>query len=159
MTVSCWDQLIPRLAELGHQVCAPDLALDDPAAGYEERIAPALRAAKLAEQPLVIVGHSQGTAYSTLVADASPGALLIHLCPRLGGFEPPPGAPGMFRPGIPFPDTDLDGKSAWDPDTAIAVMYADCRRRRPHPLPTTSNRWPGRAASTRSPRTRTIRPP
>jgi pimeloyl-ACP methyl ester carboxylesterase len=72
---------------------------------------------------LVIVGHSQGTAYSTLVAATKPDALLVHLCPRLGGFEPPPEAPEMFRHGIPFPETRPDGLSAWDEDVAIHALY------------------------------------
>jgi pimeloyl-ACP methyl ester carboxylesterase len=120
---SCWDPLVPYLADLGHEVVAPDLPLDDPQAGYEERIRPALRALEDVDDPVLIVGHSQGTAYSSLLAAAKPDSLLIHLCPRLGGFEPPPGAPATFRPGVPFPDDRPDGTSVWDPDTAIAGMY------------------------------------
>jgi predicted alpha/beta-hydrolase family hydrolase len=65
----------------------PDLPLQDPEAGFEERIRPALEALDGIAGPLVIVGHSQGTAYSSLVAAANLDALLVHLCPRLG--EPP----------------------------------------------------------------------
>ena len=52
-----------------------------------------------------------------------PGALLVHLCPRLGGFEPPPGAPDAFRDGFAFPADRADGTSVWNADTAIAAMY------------------------------------
>jgi pimeloyl-ACP methyl ester carboxylesterase len=120
---SCWDPLLPYLAERGHDAVAPDLPLDDPEAGFEERIQPALRAIANVGGPVVIVGHSQGTAYSSLVAAARPASLLVHLCPRLGGFEPPLGAPATFRPGVPFPANRPDGTSVWDPETAIVSMY------------------------------------
>jgi pimeloyl-ACP methyl ester carboxylesterase len=120
---SCWDPLIPRLEEQGHRAVAPELPLHDPAAGYEERIRPALEALDGVGDETIIVGHSQGTAYSSLVAAARPPSLLIHLCPRLGGFEEPPGAPARFREGFPFPADRPDGTSAWDPDAAISAMY------------------------------------
>jgi pimeloyl-ACP methyl ester carboxylesterase len=121
---SCWDELTPRLQQRGHAVVVPDLPLQDPEAGFEERIRPALEAIDQVEGRLIIVGHSQGSAYSTLVAAARPDALLVHLCPRLGGFEPPPGAPNMFREGIPFPDTRPDRTSVWDEDVAIEALYS-----------------------------------
>jgi pimeloyl-ACP methyl ester carboxylesterase len=120
---SCWDPLVPCLEERGHDAIAPDLPLHDPKAGYEERIRPALEALSDVGGPVVVVGHSQGTAYSSLVAAARPSSLLVHLCPRLGGFEPPPGAPGTFREGIPFPTERPDGTSVWNSDTAIGVLY------------------------------------
>jgi pimeloyl-ACP methyl ester carboxylesterase len=121
---SCWDELTPRLEERGHAVVVPDLPLQDREAGFDERIQPALDALEGVDGPLVIVGHSQGTAYSSLVAAARPEALLVHLCPRLGGFEAPPGAPEMFREGVPFPETQPDGTSAWDEEVAIEALYA-----------------------------------
>jgi pimeloyl-ACP methyl ester carboxylesterase len=120
---SCWDELTPHLKRRGHPVLVPDLPLQDPEAGFDERIRPALEAIDGVVGPLVIVGHSQGTAYSSLVAASRPDALLVHLCPRLGGFEPPPGAPEMFRQGIPFPETGHDGTSAWDEDVAMEALY------------------------------------
>jgi pimeloyl-ACP methyl ester carboxylesterase len=126
---SCWDELTPLLMERGHRVLIPDLPLQDPEAGFDERIRPALNALEGVDGPMVIVGHSQGTAYSSLVAAARPDALLVHLCPRLGGFEPPPGAPATFREGVPFPDTGADGTSVWDTGVAIEALY----RRVPKP--------------------------
>ena len=38
-----------------------------------------------------------------LVAAARPVSLLVHLCPRMGAFELPDGAPGAFRDGLPMP--------------------------------------------------------
>jgi len=119
---SCWDELTPHLMEHGHAVVIPDLPLQDPEAGFEQRVQPALDALDGVQGELVIVGHSQGTAYSALVAGAHPDALLVHLCPRLGGFEHP-GAPDPFRPGIPWPDPGPDGTTAWKGDAALNLMY------------------------------------
>jgi len=101
----------------------PDLPLQDPDLGFNERIRPALDAIDGADGPLVIVGHSQGTAYSSLVAAAKPDSLLVHLCPRLGGFEPPPGAPDAFRKEIPWPETGPDGTSIWAEAVALEALY------------------------------------
>jgi pimeloyl-ACP methyl ester carboxylesterase len=120
---SCWDELTPLLKERGHDVVVPDLPLQDPGAGFAERIRPALEAIDGVDDSLAIVGHSQGTAYSSLVAAANPDSLLVHLCPRLGGFEPPPGAPAPFRPGVPWPETRADGTSAWDEQVATEALY------------------------------------
>ena len=121
---SCWDQLVPVLEERGHRVLTPDLPLHDPSLGFEERIRPALDSLDGVDGPLVIVGHSQGTAYSCLLAAERPESLLVYLCPRLNGFDEPPGAPDRFREGFPFPADRPDGTSVWDADAAIAAMYS-----------------------------------
>jgi pimeloyl-ACP methyl ester carboxylesterase len=120
---SCWDELTPLLMERGHEVLIPDLPLQDPDAGFDERVRPALEAVGGVDGPLAIVGHSQGTTYSTLVAAARPDALLVHLCPRLGGLEPPPEAPDPYQDGIPWPET-RDGASSWDEAAALSFMYS-----------------------------------
>jgi pimeloyl-ACP methyl ester carboxylesterase len=120
---SCWDVVVERLAERGHRAVAPDLPLHDPEAGFKERARPALDALEDLSGPLVIVGHSQGSAYSSLAAASRPDLLLVHLCPRLGGFRPPPGAPETFRRSFRFPAERPDGTSVWDPDDAIREMY------------------------------------
>ena len=119
----CWEPLARCLQARGHDVVAPDLPLDDPQAGFEERARPGIEALDGASDPVVVVGHSMGSAYATLVAVARPGSLLVHLCPRLGGLEPPPGAPPTFREGFPFPPDREDGTSVWEADAAIAAMY------------------------------------
>jgi pimeloyl-ACP methyl ester carboxylesterase len=73
--------------------------------------------------PPVLVGHSAASSYAALIAAAKPCSLLIYLCPRMGGFPPPPGAPRPFRETLPFPEERPDGTSAWEPATAIAAMY------------------------------------
>jgi pimeloyl-ACP methyl ester carboxylesterase len=121
---SCWGPLSERLRARGHEVSAPDLPLHDPGAGYEQRIRPALGALATHTGPLVVVGHSLGSAYAPLIAAAHPGSLLVHLCPRLGPFAPPAGAPSPFRPGIPWPSERGDGTSSWAPERAVAVLYS-----------------------------------
>lgn len=146
---SCWGQLIKGLRVRGHDAIAPDLPYDDPTADYDERIRPALAALADVEGEIVVVGHSLGSAYAPLVAAARPGSLLVHLCPRLGPFTPPPGAPGAIRAGVPFPASRADGTSVWEPAAAAAFMYArlppEVARdlaRRLHPLAPPAGKFP-----------------
>ncbi|MDQ6810472.1 MAG: alpha/beta hydrolase [Actinomycetota bacterium] len=120
---SCWEPLVARLRALGHEAAAPELPFHDPEAGLQERVRPALRALDACTGPVVVVGHSMGSRYAQPVALARPGSLLVHLCPRLGQFLSPPGAPDMFRAGIPFPAERPDGTTIWDAQTAIDVLY------------------------------------
>jgi len=120
---SCWDLVTEHLEDLGHSATTPDLPLHDPSAGYEQRIRPAIEALEGSDGPVVVVAHSQSSALGPLVAVSRPVSLLIYLCPRMGSLEPPPGAPEPFRKSIPFPSARPDGTTAWDPETAIEVMY------------------------------------
>jgi pimeloyl-ACP methyl ester carboxylesterase len=120
---SCWGAALPALHERGHDALAPDLPLHDPEAGFEERARPAIEALESAADPVVVVGHSMGTAYAALVAAARPASLLVHLCPRLGGFPEPAGAPRRFREGVPFPAELPDGTSSWDAEVAMTALY------------------------------------
>ena len=120
---SCWESVTACLEAGGYEVVAPDLPLHDPDAGFEERARPAVEALADSADPVVVVGHSMGSAYATLAAVTRPGALLVNLCPRLGGFEAPPGAPNTFREGFPFPPERPDGTSVWTSEQAIGAMY------------------------------------
>lgn len=120
---SCWDQLVGSVEGRGHSALTPDLPFHDPALGFEQRVQPALDGLDDAEDPVVVVGHSLASGYAPLVAVARPGSLLVHLCPRLGPFAPPPGAPAAFRDGVPFPADRPDGTSEWDPEVAIEALY------------------------------------
>jgi pimeloyl-ACP methyl ester carboxylesterase len=119
--------VVEALEARGHTVAAPTLPLHDPATSYEERIQPALAAVK---GRLVAVGHSGGSSYAPLVAIRRPGSTLVHLCPALGGFPQPDGAPAAaFRAGAPFPPRRADGSMVWErEDGGVAAMY---RRLRP----------------------------
>jgi pimeloyl-ACP methyl ester carboxylesterase len=120
---SCWEQLTERLRALGHSAAAPDLPFDDPSATYDDRARPARAAVEGADAPVVIVGHSVGSAEAALVAAERRPALLVYLCPRFGSFAAPPEAPPVFREGFPFPPKDSEGRLVWDADSAIAAMY------------------------------------
>jgi pimeloyl-ACP methyl ester carboxylesterase len=120
---SCWEPLVQRLQARGHAALAPDLPFHDPQAGYEDRVRPALQALDGVEGSVVVVGHSAGSAYAPLIAGAQPGSRLVHLCPRLGPFTPPPGAPDAFRKDLSFPSDRPDGTSVWDPDAAVDALY------------------------------------
>jgi pimeloyl-ACP methyl ester carboxylesterase len=121
---SCWDALAERLRAAGHGAVAPDLPYHDPDTGYEERIAPALRALDGHKSSLIIVGHSVASGYAALLAVRRGASLIIHLCPRMGLFPSPPGAPSIFRQGFPFPPRDAAGASVWDPEAALEAMYS-----------------------------------
>jgi pimeloyl-ACP methyl ester carboxylesterase len=95
----------------------------DPEAGFARRIQPVLRALEGVSGQVAVVGHSVSSGYAALVAVQRPGSLLVHLCPRLGQFPPPPGTPRTFRAGFPFPPSNADGATVWDSDAAIAAMY------------------------------------
>ena len=94
---SCWDPLIGPLRARGHEAVAPDLPYDDPDAGFEPRVRPALAALEGVSGPVAVVGQSASSGYAAFVAEARPGSLLVHLYPRLGPFRPPATAPETFR--------------------------------------------------------------
>jgi pimeloyl-ACP methyl ester carboxylesterase len=120
---SCWAPLAERLRSRGHEVLAPDLPFDDATASHAERARPAVAALADAEQPIVVVGHSAGSAEAALVAAERRVALLVYLCPRFGSFAAPSGAPAVFREGFPFPAKDAEGRMVWEPEAAVAAMY------------------------------------
>jgi len=120
---SCWEPLVGPLCQLGHVVLTPDLPLGDPGATSEERAKPALDALRGVSGEVVVVGHSTSSGYAALVAVGHPGSLLVHLCPRLGQFPVPAGAPPTFREGLAFPAERPDGTSTWEPEAAVATLY------------------------------------
>jgi pimeloyl-ACP methyl ester carboxylesterase len=120
---SCWEPLIPALRARGHDAIAPDLPIDDPATSWEQRAAAVLGPLRAAGGEAVVVAHSAASGYGALVASRLEERLLVHLCPRLGQFQQPDGAPDAFRPGFPFPKPDAAGVSAWERESALDAMY------------------------------------
>jgi pimeloyl-ACP methyl ester carboxylesterase len=120
---ACWEPLVACLRARGHDALTPDLPYHDPEAGYAARAQPVLDALAGVDGDLVLVGHSLGSAYAPLAAMERPGSLLVHLCPRLGPFTPPPRSPDPFRTDAVFPPTRPDGLSVWDPELAVTAMY------------------------------------
>jgi pimeloyl-ACP methyl ester carboxylesterase len=120
---SCWEPLSAALARRGHEALAPTMPLDDPEAGFEDRFRPIAAALTGGADPLVVVGHSVSSGFAAVAAERAPVALLVHLCPRLGPFPAPAGAPAVFREGFPFPPKDELGRMVWEPEAAIEAMY------------------------------------
>ncbi len=120
---SCWSEVAARLRARGHAVVAPDLPLHDPDAGYAARLAPAAELVAGADGHVVIVGHSLGSDYAAVLATEVDNPSVVHLCPRLGGFTPPPDAPRRTPPGFPWPKQDDRGTITWAPEAAATAMY------------------------------------
>ena len=120
---SCWDDAAGALRAHGHAVVAPDLPLDNAEASCAQRLTPALELVSHVDGPVVIVGHSLGSDYASLLAARLEQPSVVHLCPRLGGVPPPPGAPRRTRPGFPWPAQDEHGGMSWDPKAAATAMY------------------------------------
>jgi pimeloyl-ACP methyl ester carboxylesterase len=120
---SCWGALADPLRVRGHEIAAPDMPYEDPSAGFEARVAPAMESLEGVRGPIVVVGHSSSSGYAAFVAEATPGSLLVHLCPRLGPFPSPAEAPETFRKGFPFPARNDAGLVVWEAEAAIEAMY------------------------------------
>ena len=65
---SCWEPLVARLRSRGYETVAPDLPFDEVAASYQHRAQPAIAALADVADPIVVVGHSAGSAEAALVA-------------------------------------------------------------------------------------------
>ncbi|HVG67740.1 MAG TPA: alpha/beta hydrolase [Gaiellales bacterium] len=119
---SCWASVAAKLRSRGHHVATPDMPFDRPHT-YRERAQPASDAVAHVQPPVVVVGHSVASAEAALVAAEHDARLLVHLCPRMGEYAVPDGAPDVFRPSFRFPPRQDDGSLIWDPDDAIREMY------------------------------------
>ncbi|MCC8250434.1 alpha/beta fold hydrolase [Saccharothrix luteola] len=81
-----FERLEPELRRRGHDVVAPDLPIDDPAAGFAE-FSDTVVAAVGDRRDLVVVGHSYGGFTASLVCARLPVRLLVFLA----GMVPAPG--------------------------------------------------------------------
>src|SRR4051812_17337066 len=80
----CWDRLVPHLEAAGHACVAPNLPIDDPAAGYDEYAETVLKAMSAAGVgavgtvgtvgTVVLVGHSLGCYITPMVAARTPAS-------------------------------------------------------------------------------------
>jgi len=87
-----WHLVEPELRALGHDVVAPDLPIDDPAAGLAE-FADSVVAAIGHRCDIVVVGYSYGGFTAPLVAEKVSARLLVFLA----GMIPAPGeSPGQW---------------------------------------------------------------
>lgn len=130
----CWEKLIPELEFRGHKAVAIDLPSDDPAATFEVYADVVLEAMHgLAEQEVVLVGHSLAGLTIPLVAARQAVRHIVYLCalPAVPGlsFVDQLGTENMLNMGYVagLGDTDPEGRRAWvNPDLAREIMYADC---------------------------------
>ena len=123
LDASAWDDVVPRLAELGHRpvpVALPGQGDGSTSATLDDQAGAVLAAVDAADGAPLVVGHSAACSLAWLAADARPraiaGAALIGGFPAADGtayadfFEPQDGV--MAFPGwAPFegPDSaDLD---------------------------------------------------
>ncbi len=126
----CWQRLIPKLEERGHQAVAMDLpceTLDAGCARNAEVVAAALAGH---DDDLLLVGHSAGGLTIPIVAGAVPVRRLIFiaaLLPAVGYSLAQQFAadPEIIDPAFAFTD-DGDGFCSIDPALAPGYFYNDC---------------------------------
>lgn len=136
----CWEDIVPRLRALGHNVLAPDLpgmgadAGSGHVATLDEWAMFVAGMARAGDEPAILVGHSRGGIVISRAAEIAPEAVahLVYLAAIMplsgqsmrGTFEavfpaPPPATAGAIR-------VAEDGRtSMWvDRRMAISAFYA-----------------------------------
>jgi pimeloyl-ACP methyl ester carboxylesterase len=84
----CWELLVPELEKRGHAAVAPDLPIEDDAAGALEYAEVVVAAIPASDDDVVVVGHSLGGLTIPLVAQMRPVRHLVYLAAQVP-------APGM----------------------------------------------------------------
>lgn len=135
----CWEEIVPRLAALGHQVMAPDLpgmgsdAVSGHVASLDEWAMYIAGMAAASSQPAVLVGHSRGGIVISRAAEFAPSAIskLIYLAavmvrPGETMMDPFNAAPELSAPHAAGAFTVADDglTSIWhDPQAAVRAFY------------------------------------
>jgi pimeloyl-ACP methyl ester carboxylesterase len=83
----CWELLIPELEKRGHAAVAPDLPIEDDAAGALENARVVVSALAGVNDEVIVVGHSLGGLTAPLVPQLHPVRRLVFL----GAMVPAPG--------------------------------------------------------------------
>jgi pimeloyl-ACP methyl ester carboxylesterase len=83
----CWELVVPELEARGHAAVAPDLPIEDEAAGAEAYAQVVVEALADVDGDVVVVGHSLGGVTLPLVGAARPVRRLVWL----GAVVPMPG--------------------------------------------------------------------
>ena len=128
----CWDRVVQELEARGHRAIAPDLPCDVPAADADAYADAVVRALADVDEPVVVVGHSQGGITIPLVAARRPVERLVFLAAlvpqpgrTLGEVLQLAGHPG-FDPGFSAGQETTDtGGSRWRPEAAVEFFYDD----------------------------------
>jgi pimeloyl-ACP methyl ester carboxylesterase len=128
----CWDAVVSRLREAGHQAIAPDLPCDDLDAGLSEYADTAVAALNGASGNLVVVGHSLGALVVPLVAARVPVRRMVMLAGIVGS----PGASLQALAAedadrdLPLGDDDLEtdneGRFRFSVSGARRALFHDC---------------------------------
>ncbi|MDP8958732.1 MAG: alpha/beta hydrolase [Actinomycetota bacterium] len=122
----CWDRLGAELEAGGHRAVAMDLPCDDPSAGAREYAEAALAAIQVADDDLVVVGHSIAGLAIPLIADARPVRRLVFL----GGAIPQPGrslGEQLAEEPDMLSEEYKEAGALWeDEERAIYFLFPDC---------------------------------
>jgi hypothetical protein len=155
----CWADVAAELAKAGHASAAPDLPVDDVAAGWVEYQVAAMRALRGARDPVVAVGHSLAGGVIPMIAAARPVSRMVFLAsfppePKKSLDEALTDEPELTDPrALAFRDSvDEQGRYVWPSfETARNAMYHDVgvdrardafARLRPQATRPFSQRWP-----------------
>jgi pimeloyl-ACP methyl ester carboxylesterase len=127
-----WDLLVEELAARGHRAVAPDLPIEDNAAGALEYAQVVRDAVGAGGEELVVVGHSLGGLTVPVVASLLPTAHMVFL----GAMVPVPGQsyrsylearPGVLTAPTPAHGYDSLGRRGIRPwEDAWHAYYHDC---------------------------------
>ena len=135
-----FERLEPELRGRGHDVVAPDLPIDDPAAGLAEFTDTVVDAVG-DRRDLVVVGHSYGGFTAPLVCARLPVRLLVFLA----GMVPAPGEkPGDWwgNTGFEHPDGGLDDAEVFYNGVPADVVARAEAHGRSHVSAESAEPWP-----------------
>jgi pimeloyl-ACP methyl ester carboxylesterase len=113
LDASAWDEVVPRLRELGHRptaVSLPGQGAPPPAATLDDQRAAVVAAVDAATGPLLVVGHSAASTLAWMAADARPHQ--VARVAMIGGFPSPDGS--VYFDGFPVVDGLLPFPG-WEP--------------------------------------------
>ena len=157
----CWAPLVERLEALGHDALAPDMPIDDPAAGFDEYAGAILMAMDdqadegRCSRPVIVVGHSLGGHIAPLVAAQRQCDHLVFLCAVPSELGQPMGLNSLsviteeLRNVTYF--ADGEGRIMHSPDSFFRLFYdglpaeqalAALRQLRPEGPRTRIDAWP-----------------
>lgn len=131
----CFDRLVPRLHDLGHQAVAVETPGADPHAGLDDHAAAVATAVAATAGgtagDVVVVGHSLAGAFLPLAAARAGAARMVFLCGMLpvegqSCVEQSLATPAMLTTPFSRLGRDKQGRTVFPPDIARQYFYEDC---------------------------------